>query len=336
MSETSVEKYDGFCSQINDKPVDAIGHMIFRFDFDHFETPFLVEKVFGLTVKEPNLVLKFKLVVKKEIKVVREGGQEFMKFQLIYVNEESIECKFEETYRGLEIQKHLNIGDELVSFEYQLDELDIDPRAIFSIGLSLVISHQERYNFISRKFNDPFSSDFIIECQNEKFYVHQMILKDQSEYFEAILRNNCKENDEKKMIIDDFEPKVVEIFLRHIYNGAVCENATDDTKMAVGLMKMADKYNFTSLYDTIDSQFAQYYADILIPSEKAEEIQHQLSNLKDDLQICEETGAVGAPKLSAMIFLKRSKVKDACKLSDNEWSNLIRQRTLKIWKEHLD
>ena len=333
MSETSVEKYDGFCSQINEKPVDAIGHMIFRFDFDHFESPFLVEKVFGLTVKEPNLVLKFKLVVKEWSP--KESYQEFMKFQLIYVNEESIECKFEESYRGLEIQKHLNIGDELVSFVYQLDELKFDPRVIFSIGLSLVISHQERYNLISRKFNDPFSSDFIIECQNEKFYVHQMILKDQSEYFEAILRNDCKENDEKKMIIDDFEPKVVEIFLRHIYNGAVYENGTDDTKMAVGLMKMADKYNFTSLYDTIDSQFAQYYAQ-LIPSEKAEEIQHQLSNLKDDLQICEETGAVGAPKLSAMIFLKRSKVKDACKLSDNEWSNLIRQRALKIWQEHLD
>ena len=29
MSESSVEKYDGFCIQINDKPVDAIGHMIF-------------------------------------------------------------------------------------------------------------------------------------------------------------------------------------------------------------------------------------------------------------------------------------------------------------------
>ena len=191
MSENFVEKYDGFCSQINDKPVDSIGHMIFRLDFDHFESPFLVEKVFGLTVKEPNLVLKFKLVVK-------ESCQEFMKFQLIYVNEESIECKFEESYRGLEVQKHLNIGDELVSFVYQLDELNIDPRVIFSIGLSLVISQHERYNFISRKFNDPFSSDFIIECQNEKFYVHQMILKDQSEYFEAILRNNCKENDEKK------------------------------------------------------------------------------------------------------------------------------------------
>ena len=65
MSETSVETYDGFCSQINDKPVDAIAHMFFRFDFDHFESPFQVEKVFGLMVKEANLVLKFKLILKE-------------------------------------------------------------------------------------------------------------------------------------------------------------------------------------------------------------------------------------------------------------------------------
>ena len=271
-------------------------------------------------MKEPNLVLKFKLVVK-------ETNQENMKFQLIYVNEESIECKFEESYRGLEIQKHLNIGDVLANFVYQLDELDIDPRVFFSIGLSLKISHHERYNLISGKFNDPFSSDFIIECQNKKFYVHQMILKDQSEYFGAILRNDCKENEEKKLIIEDFDPRVVEVLLCHIYNGAFRENYTEDTEMTINLMKMADKYNFTSLYDTIDSQFAQYYAQLL-PSEKTEAIQHQLlSDLKKDLQICEETKA---PKLSAMIFLRRNKLKDICKLSDNQWSNLIRQRPLWI------
>ena len=39
--------------------------------------------------------------------------------------------------------------------------------------------------------------------------------------------------------------------------------------MTINLMKMADKYNFPSLYDTIDSHFAQYYAQLL-PSEKAE------------------------------------------------------------------
>ena len=94
MSETSVEKYDGFCSQINDKPVDAIGHMAFPFDFDHFESPFQVEKVFGLMVKEANLVLKFKLILKDTKD--EDTDQEIIKFKLIYVNEESIECKFED------------------------------------------------------------------------------------------------------------------------------------------------------------------------------------------------------------------------------------------------
>ena len=56
MSGTKVVKYDGFCSKINDKPVDAIGHMFINFDFDHFKPPFNFEKVFGLMVKETNLV----------------------------------------------------------------------------------------------------------------------------------------------------------------------------------------------------------------------------------------------------------------------------------------
>ena len=231
----------------------------------------------------------------------------------------------------LQEQKQLEIGNELVNFVYELDELKYAPQVEFCVGLSLDISYQMKSNLISRNFNDQSSSDFIIECQNKKFYVHQMILKDQSEYFGAILRNDCKENEEKKLIIEDFDPKVVEVLLRHIYNGAFRENYTDDTEMTINLMKMADKYNFTSLYDTIDSHFAQYYAQLL-PLEKAEAIQHQLSDLKDDLQICEETKA---PKLSAMIFLKRSKLKDVCKLSDNQWSNLIRQRPLKIWTERL-
>ena len=112
MSETSVEKCDGFCSQIKDKPVDAIGHMIFTFDFEHFESPFQVEKVFGLMVKEANLVLKFKLIL-KETKD-EETDQELIKFKLIYLNEESID---------LQEQKLLEIGDELVNFVHELDEL---------------------------------------------------------------------------------------------------------------------------------------------------------------------------------------------------------------------
>ena len=315
MSETPVEKYDGFCSQINDKPVDAIGHMVLCFDFDLFESPFQIEKVFGFMIEEANLVLKFKLIM-KETKD-KETNEEIIKFKLIYLNEESIECKIEENYLDIEEQKTLNIGDKLASFVYQLDELKDDPRIDFCIGLILNISLPVKYNLISRKFNDTSSTDFIIECQNEKFHVHQMILKDQSEYFEAILRNNCKENDEKRMIIDDFEPKVVEIFLRQIYNSAFCAKYTHDAEMAINLLKIADKYNVTTFFDAIDSHLAQSYVQ-WNPWNQIAAIQE----FKDALKICEETGA---PKLSTMLSLNKNKMKHICALNDKEWSNLIRK-----------
>ena len=296
MSETSVEKYSGFCSQINDKPVDAIGHMVVCFDFDHFESPFQVEKVFGLMVKEANLVLKFKLIL-NETKD-EETDEEIIKFKLIYLNEESIECKFEEKHLDFEEQKRLEIGNKLVNFVYELDELKDYPWVEFCIGLSLNISGEMKSNLVSRNFNDQSSSDFIIECQDKKFYVHQMILKDQGEYFEAILRNDCKENEEKKLIIEDFNPEVVEIFLRQIYNGAFLEKflMNDDTEMTISLLQIADKYNFTSFFDAIDSHLAQQYVHFE-PSDKTE----AMSVLKDDLQICQETGA---PKLATMLHLK--------------------------------
>ena len=310
MSEPSVEKYDGFCSQINDRPVDAIGHMVFQFDFDHLVSPFQIEKVFGLMVKKANQVLKFKLILK-------ETDQEIIKLKLIYLNEESIECKIEEKYLDFQEQKNLNISDKLANFVYTIDELKDEPRVEFCIGLSLNISCEMKSNLISRNFNDQSSSDFIIECQDKKFYVHQMILKDQGEYFGAILRNDCKENEEKKLIIDDFDPKVVEIFLRQIYNGAFREDYIEYTKMAITLLQIADKYNFTSFFDAIDSHLAQQYVHFE-PSDKTE----AMSVLKDDLQIIQETGA---PKLATMLFLNKSKIKDWCELDDKEWSNLIRK-----------
>ena len=215
-----MSEYDGFCSKINDKPVDAIGHMVFGCDFDHFKSPFYIEKVFGLMVKENNVVFKFKLIVKDT-----EEKNRRIKFKLIYLSEEKIDCKFEEQDLEIQEQKQLKTGDTLVKLVYEpADCMFMDSRVIdfsFSIGFIFDASLQMKSNFMSRKFNDQSSSDFIVQCQNEKFYVHEMILKDQSEYFEAILRNNCLENNQKKLRIDDFEPKVVEALLRHIYNGAV-------------------------------------------------------------------------------------------------------------------
>ena len=196
MSETSDEagKYDSFCSKLNDKPVDAIGHINFHLDLDHLKPPFNIEKAFGLIVKEPNLVLKFRLIVKNT-------DQKRIKFKLIYISEERIECKFEESQLKKQVQKSLIIGDTLVKLVCRPDNkklLSIDSLVIgFSIGLNLD-TKQMKGNFVSRKFNEHSSSDFIIECQNKKFHVHQIILKDESEYFEAILGNDFKEKKGKK------------------------------------------------------------------------------------------------------------------------------------------
>ena len=65
------------------------------------------------------------------------------------------------------------------------------------------------------------------------------------------------ESREKKLIINDFEPEVVKILLRQIYNCSVHYMDLDNITMAMSLMKIADKYNFSSLYDAIDSQIAQ-------------------------------------------------------------------------------
>ena len=284
-----MSEYDGFCSKINGKPVDAIAHMVFGCDFDHFKSPFYIEKVFGLMVKENNIVLKFKLVVKD----IEQGGR--IKFKLIYLSEEKIDCKFEEEDFGIQEQKQLKIGDTLVKLVCEPSDFLIEDSHVidfsFSIGLAFDVSSQMKSNFMSRKFNDQSTSDFVVECQNEKFHVHKIILKDQSEYFEAILRNDCLENNQKKLRIDDFEPEDVEALLRYIYNGAV-----HNEDLSGNMMKIADKYNFTDLYDAIDSQLAQTIPRFRM-SISGEEVEKILTRW---IPFCEKTGA---PKISAMIFL---------------------------------
>ena len=312
MSKTTDDKYDGFCSKINDKPVDAIGHIKFSFDFDIFKSEFHIEKVFGLIVQGTNQVLRFKLIAKDT-----DQKSKGFKFKLIYISDERIECKIEEDYFRIQEQITLDIGDTLVKY-FPPKELKKDLVFCISIGLSFDKSTQMHCNLVSRKFNDQSSFDFTIECQNEKFYVHEMILRDQSEYFEAVLRNDCVESRQKKLIIDDFEPEVVKILLRHIYNCAVHYMDLDDITIATSLMKIADKYNFSSLYDAIDSQLAQEI-DRIIWSHSGKNF---LKRLTKYVRFCEETGA---PKLSAAIFCWKSSVKESHGFSDREWSTLIRK-----------
>ena len=116
---------------------------------------------------------------------------------------------------------------------------------------------------IAISFNDESSSDFIVECQEKLFYVHQYILRQRSGYFAGLLRNNCKESKSKRIVINDFEPEIVEILLRYLYNGAVCWSAIKSESAMKGVIKISDKYNFTGLADAIDSFCAQRHHCIL-------------------------------------------------------------------------
>ena len=104
--------------------------------------------------------------------------------------------------------------------------------------------------------------------------------------------------------------------LRHIYNCTVHYMDLDDITIAIGLMKIADKYNFSNLYDAIDSQLAQEI-DRIIQSHSGKNF---LKRLTKYVRFCEEQEA---PKLSAAIFCWKSNVRDGSGFSDREWPNLI-------------
>ena len=183
-------------------------------------------------------------------------------------------------------------------------------------------SHSMMNSVLASKYNDQASSDFIVKCQDQEFHVHQFILKERSDYFSGLLRNDCQESRNKKMIIDDFRPEVVEILLRYLYNGGVCDadfskyDGKDQDQLIIDVMKLADKYNFTELFDAMDSHFAQNFLfSHHLTKNKCEE----LSNLRGILQIAEQTRA---PKMSSLIFQWKSTGKN--NIDDGEWSVLIR------------
>ena len=159
----------------------------------------------------------------------------------------------------------------------------------------------------ARKFNDFSTSDFKIVCQDTVFHVHQWVLQEKSEYFAAILRNDFLENQNKELRIEDFEPKIIEMLLKYLYNGTIslpnCSKFEIITEELRKLMIIADKYDFRELFKTCDSYLAQEFAYILdlccfkpnpMNKEKAEKF------LKNGMKLASE---VKAPKLSAAIFL---------------------------------
>ena len=295
-------------SEIKGKPVDAIGHMVFGIDFDHLKSPFRIEKIFGLLEKQTNAVFKFKLVV-------IEDGARKIKIKLIYVSEEPIDCKIKIKDCTLDIFENLTIGDELKTFTTTKKDLRLTPALYFGISVLLIKTTSMKKVF-AEKFNDLSTSDFTVKCQDKQFYVHQRILRGRSDYFEAILQNDCIEKRDKMLKIDDFPPKVVEIFLGYFYNDVL--PITRSIATLICLMKLADKYNDIELFDALDSDLSQRFVFAL----KWPYYDKKLIFLKSVLKKIEE---IQVPKIAAMIFNWRSTENGNNSLDDEQWSSLIRR-----------
>jgi hypothetical protein len=247
----------------------------------------------------------------------------------MYLSEDPIDCKIVDPKRATKKPKflqNLTCGNQV--YEMMKNVVNANSRLDFPrlaninilISLSLKVPSQDLplLSQISSTFNDESSSDFIVECQGKEFHVHK-----RSEYFAGLLRNNCMESENKRIVIDDFEPKVVEILLRYLYNGAVClfvvhgRNSQNylhqRLKEIIGVIKIADKYNFTALVDAIDSYCAQQYFFALSFSEK------KLYFLIRAITIVDETLS---PKLAMLIYLWKNS--DRSDISDEQWSKLIR------------
>ena len=275
-------------SKIKGKPVDAIGQMTFYIDFEQLRSPFRIEKIFGLINMKTNVVFKFKLVV-------TEDGPENMKLELTYVSEESIDCKIKIGNHPPELFEHLNISDKVKFFNCTKRNPAMFQRVCFDISV-LVITTTSINNVFARMFNNQSTSDFTVKCQDKQFYVHQRILRERSEYFEAILHNDCIEKEDKILKIDDFQPNVVEIFLRYLYNGTFPMSAPLTWDLLFHLLKIADKYNANELFDAMDSYTSQRLPinlNLLADNQKYIGIQRYLNEFEE----------IQAPKVTTMFLV---------------------------------
>ena len=246
-----------------------------------------------------------------------------LEVNLMYLGEHSIDCKLTFDRRTIYLKNMSN-------YQTRLGMPSLASEVFFLEVSQKVDESSDTSTSFAQKFNDQDTSDFTVKCQDKSFYVHQMILKERSEYFSMILRNDCIENQKKELILDDSDPKIVESMLRYIYNNTV---PVSNSNRVMDLLQIADKYQFTELFDACDSYLAQICT-------------HKLSKrpyiprtaLRPYIKrAVEGANMVRAPKWTAAIFQKR--IEDAnlpvrynahvAQSDDLEetWTSLIAQNT---------
>ena len=110
-----------------------------------------------------------------------------------------------------------------------------------------------------------------MSLQDKRFHVHQRILSERSEFFDAMFRSELFETKNNSMEINDADPKVVGALLRYLYNDAVLFS-----DVTIDLMTIADKYNLKDLFNRCDFYIAQALRSCQLTGEDAKVCEKKL------------------------------------------------------------
>ena len=227
-----------------------------------------IDKAFGL-VKADNSVLKFRLILTG----TWEKDSVKLKNKFVYLSDEAMTCHIQMYSEfgqllGEKTTKDCMSMEEDKDFEIDMIGGVYRCKFVVRIGQDLNAQAQAKMNpNYANKYKNRSSSDFLVKCEDSMFPVHKWILKDRSEYFAIIMRNDCQENENNELKIEDFKPHIVDMLLRYIYNGTVKLPAYGNGEKlrqmlldVADLIQIADKYLLRELADACDSYLAQWYA----------------------------------------------------------------------------
>src|SRR5689334_12817298 len=97
---------------------------------------------------------------------------------------------------------------------------------------------------------DSITSDFCLVVGKKKFPVHKFVLSGFSDVFDAMFRNDMIESINNKVVIKDFDAKVVEAFISCMYDKeTILPNVI---KNGIELMKILNKYAVTSIITEVE------------------------------------------------------------------------------------
>ena len=286
------------------RSISASTELLARFE----KTPMI--KVFGLLVRSTNVLLKFRLILNTD--------SSSLVFNLVYLNEEPINFRitFMKKFPSREVfppQMRKNMSLFQGKFSQTFNESDLKTLR-FKIEVSLISVLPQDYSFMAKlqnSFNDEDTSDCVIQCRGVNFYTHQFILKQRSPHFLDILSKIGEKKGTITLEFNDFEPKIVEVMLRYLYNDGICpRNLLGNSQDLIHLMKLAEKHFLEDLLDTCDSAYAQFCI-----------FNSEINPQKTFNYFVRAIEATSAPK-SAAVFWKWKSGEDR-EITDDQWIKAV-------------